>query len=341
MSVASNEREILAFVPHNTPSKSRVFAIVAAEYGGARLEALATVGSALEADALCRILASEQDVTVFSGLWASLPDSVRASLERARREVVDHDLASSLAPGIPVPHVLPDPSAAHPWAELFRTTRCPDGGCDVCEGCASHRPASSDQPVPNECVPGGRCSCVREDLEDCPCALSDLTPRWAEALYRSLTEHAQVLVEVADDQAVGWHDGALDFLTPALSEQGPEFLVRLADACTALARDLSSGRLPIPQTIAEQMMLDRAAVWAGPEREGAKALQDYLTYSGAVDLPEGWGDYDQDALWFFQIDQDSNFDDALYRETPYKPGELEHIFQPLPVATREHPRPTE
>ena len=84
-------RDVLAFVPQHTTTKSRVMAIVD-KGAGMEIDAIATIDRPHEAVALCNLLNASNDATrTFSGLWYALDDATRASVERAEREMVDEE----------------------------------------------------------------------------------------------------------------------------------------------------------------------------------------------------------------------------------------------------------
>ncbi|RFS40987.1 hypothetical protein D0Q02_29965 [Micromonospora craniellae] len=118
--------------------------------------------------------------------------------------------------------------------------------------------------------------------------------------------------------------------------QPPDFFVRLAQTCIDLCALLARGVTPVPHTIAELLMLDEAA---------RSHLEGHMTRTGLdvnarkqefEHLPEGYGDFEMDALWMFQF-TDSDWDKIAESETTYEPYSMDRIFDTLPEAA-EWPR---
>lgn len=335
-------RKIIAFVPQHTTTKSRVMAIVD-KGDGHELDAIATVEWPHDAVAICNILNSPQrGLETFSGLWASLPASVRAGLEQAGQERIDDDDERSfLAPwfisDLDTPE-LPGDGGAIDWARLFPVAQCPAGGCDGCDGCPGHAGARGDEPGMNRCGPGGSCRCQVEDADEddaCPCGFWDVGPRWAAALYQSLSETAESLVEHAEGLMMGDQGPAVGF-PKSLTAQPPRFFIRLAQTCTDLCAVLARGITPVPHTIAELLMLDEAAssylggYWGGDGLD-VESMKKDMSH-----LPEGHGDFELDALWMFQF-TDSDWAEIAEAEAIFEPFSMERIFDSLPES-EEWPR---
>jgi hypothetical protein len=322
-------RDVLAFVPQHTTTKSRVMAIVD-KGDGMEIDAIATVDAPHEALALCNLLNAPDAPRTFSGLWHLLDGAVRASLERAEQQMVGKEDIRYMAPMFV--HVIEDeddPSAelAHTddidWARLFKPTECPEEGCENCSGCAD-----------GQCGPGGSCACLKEHVDDCICAVFKVGPRWAAGLYESLRGMAEVLFEHA--QEILWGvDDAVHFVPRSLINQSPRFFVRLAETCATLARLVASGHTPVPQTIAELIMLEAAAEEDITNRTGGKD-HNQVYIDDVKHLLEGHGDFDMDALWMFQF-TDSDWEEIRDHESVYKLGSLDRIFDLLPEAA-EFPR---
>ncbi len=339
-------RTVLAFLPQHTTTKSRVMAIVD-KGSGEEIDAVATVGWPHEAIALCNILnSSESGLENLSGLWASLPASVRASLERARDERAGDDdrrsgLASLFVADLEVPD-LPDPEAAVDWAVLFPAVACPAEGCEGCEGCPAHAKdaatvgSDSDSDSGSACGPGGSCSCATaelgEDDEPCVCQTYVVGPRWAVAIYQSLAEIAHLLVDHALDLMWGVEGPSSSFPSSFVA-QPPGFFLRLAKACADLCAELARGAEPIPHTIAEQVMLDEAArsyidAFIGGDGLDVESMKRDLQH-----LPEAYGDFDMDALWMFQI-SDTDWFELTESEKIFDPGSIDRVFDVLPEAAQ-------
>lgn len=309
---------------------------------GLEIDAIATVDWSHEAIALCNILNADNGGEVNSGLWHSLPTSVRANLEKAQTEratEVDelHSFASLFITELDVPE-LPSPQAAIDWAELFPTTQCPPDGCGACDGCPGHARTRGVDPIANQCAPGGSCACQSEDLDDCPCSLWDIGPRWAAALYQSLAETAEILIEHAEDRMWGVEGPAVGF-PPALIAQPPQFYLRLAQTCADLCGELSSGRVPVPHTIAELIMLDEAARSYISGFIGGGDLDVEAMKQDMGHLPEAHGDFELDALWMFEF-TNSDWIDIAETETLFEPYSMDRIFDTLPEAD-DWPRPAD
>ncbi|WP_431954738.1 hypothetical protein [Nocardia lijiangensis] len=333
-------RAVLAFAPQHTTTKSRVLAIVN-RGNGREIDAIATVRRPHEAVAICNMLnARDEGQLMLSGLWASLPSSVRSSLKQARDQLVsDEDERRAFAFDFITEFDELNPPAldsAVNWTALFRVSGCPAEGCDQCDGCPAHAQSRGDQPSVNRCAPEGSCRCLTEELDDCCCGLFDIGPRWAAALYQSLIEIAESLMEHAQDLNWGVEGPAVGF-PQSLTAQAPAFYVRLAGACIDLARELAGGRLPVPHTIAELLMLDEAAQsylegWTG--KEGLELDQIKREWAH---LPEAHGDFEMDALWIFQF-TGSDWIEIAENEKVYEPDSMDRIFEPLPEAAN-WPRP--
>jgi hypothetical protein len=331
-------RKVLAFVPQHTTTKSRVMAIVD-KGNGQEIDAVATVDWPHDAVAICNMLnASERGLEQLSSLWASLPASVRASLEQAKEQRVGPDderdfIASWFITELDPPK-LPDPRAKINWAALFPTAGCPADGCDLCDGCIGHAKARGEDPVVNQCAPGGLCACQTDDLADdkdsCICGTWDLGPRWAAALYQSLAETAEVLVEHAEELMWGIDGPACSF-PKSLIAQPPQFFLRLAQTCADLCDELGRGRTPVPHTIAELLTLDEAARsylsgWTGGDGLDLDGMKNEMSH-----LPEAHGDFELDALWMFQF-TDADWIEIAESETVYAPYSMNRIFDLLPEA---------
>ncbi|GIG59263.1 hypothetical protein Lfu02_36350 [Longispora fulva] len=333
-------RIVLAFVPQHTTTKSRVMAIVD-KGNGNEVDAVATVDWPHDAVAICNILNSpEAGQEAFSGLWAALPSSVRSSLERARGERVDrtdarHALASLFITTLDVPE-LPDPDADIDWAGLYPSAGCPDGGCDACEGCASHTAGQAGARGRSDCGPGGSCTCQTKDLADdeepCVCCVDVIGPRWASAIYKSLAEEAGSIVDHAQDLMWGIEGPAVGF-PGSLIAQPPQFFIRLAQACADLCDELAQGRVPVPHTIAELIMLDEAARFYLQACSGRDGFDVEEATAEMKDLPEAFGDFDMDALWMFQVTV-SDWTEIADAETVYEPGSMDRVFDLLPEAAQ-------
>ncbi|MTD58840.1 hypothetical protein [Amycolatopsis pithecellobii] len=328
-------REVLAFVPQHTTTKSRIMAIV--DKGrGHEIDAVTTVDWPHEAVALCNILnAAERGHEQVSGLWAALPASARASLAQARDQRVNVDdarfeLATLFITPLTVPSV-PEPDPDIPWAELFPTTGCPAGGCDTCTGCPAHAKARGEDTSVNQCGPGGSCSCVTaesDDEEPCACTFLSIGPRWAAAIHQSLAEAASILVERAEDLMWGVEGPAVGF-PGSLAAQPPEFFVRLAQTCIDLCNRLTSGRPPIPDTLADLLMLDEAARSYLDSFVGNNGLDIEDIKQEWPHLPEAPGDFELDALWMLQIAEDEWLEIAESHKI-FDPNSMNHIFDKLP-----------
>ncbi|MEV0559951.1 hypothetical protein [Dactylosporangium sp. NPDC050588] len=336
-------KKVLAFVPQHTTTKSRVMAIVD-KGNGQEIDAVATVDWPHDAVAICNILnASSRGLEQFSGLWASLPASVRASLDQANEQRVGPDderdfLASWFITELDPPK-LPDPRAPIDWAALFPTAGCPADGCDLCDGCAGHAERPGERPPVNQCAPGGSCACqtdvLADDEEPCACMFTVVGPRWAAALYQSLAEAADALVEHAEELMWGVQGPASSF-PQSLIAQPPQFFLRLAQACADLCDELAHGRPPVPHTIAELLMLDEAARsyldgWVGGDGLDLDGMKTEMSY-----LPEAPGDFEMDALWMFQI-TDADWIEIAESETVYAPYSMNRVFDLLPEA-KDWPR---
>lgn len=316
-------RDVLAFLPQHTTTKSRIMAIV--DRGdGMEIDAIATVDRAHEARALCNLLNTPDQSRAFSGLWHALDAAVKANLERAGERMVDKEDDRYLAPLFV--HALAaddDPSTNLPgvenidWVSLFTPTLCPEGGCENCTGCRD-----------GQCGPGGSCPCLSEHIEDCPCPLMNVGPRWAAGIYESLCGSAEVLFEHAQQLMWGIEDSVW-FVPRSLTIQPPAFYERLAQGCASLAKAFAHGQAPAPRTIAELIMLDAAAREAIAARTGAGNEQ--LDIDDLAHLPEGHGDFDLDALWMFQL-TDSDWQAIVDSDTVYEPDSMDHIFDLLPEA---------
>jgi hypothetical protein len=317
-------RKLLAFVPQHTTTKSRIMAIV--DRGdGMEIDAIGTVERAHEALALCNLLNAPDAPRDISGLWHSLDGALRASLERAEGQMVDERDERYMAPMFV--HVIDEeehPSATLrgmkdiDWARLFTPTDCPEQGCGSCTGCAD-----------GQCGPEGSCSCLEEDLDDCPCPCLKVGPRWAAVLYESLCGMAEILFEHAQELLWG-ADESVHFLPDSLIVQSPRFFLRLAQTCSTLAQLLARGHTPVPQTIAELIMLDAAACEGLTNRTGG-AGNDELHIEDLQHLPEGHGDFEWDALWMFQF-TDSDWEEIRDFDGKYAPGDVDRIFELLPEA---------
>jgi hypothetical protein len=330
-------RDVLAFVPHHTTTKSRVMAILD-RGNGLEIDAIATVNWAYEAVAICNMLNVPEKTFKFSGLWYSLPSSVRASLEQARDQLVGeedehHDLALRSIADLDLPE-LPDPGAHIDWAKLFPAADCPEEGCPDCDGCPGHAKTTGDERLVNQCAPGGSCSCqttvLGPDEEPCDCTFMVIGPRWAAALYRQLAEVAAVLYEHAEEGMWGVEDGTVGF-PKSLCAQPPQFYVRLAQTCADLCTELAEGRVPFPRTTAQFLMLDEAAVSYLADRTGGNGLDLDAMKQETGHLPEAFGDFDLDALWMFQ-NTESDWAEIAESETVYEPYSMDRIFDELPEA---------
>ncbi|MEW2475455.1 hypothetical protein AB0875_16825 [Micromonospora gifhornensis] len=336
-------RKVIAFVPQHTTTKSRVMAIVD-KGNGNELDAIATLDWPYEAVAICNILNSpDRGLEDFSGLWLSLPASVRAGLKQAAQQRVDDTdkrqfLATWFVSELDVPD-LPGDGSDIDWARLFPVAQCPANGCDYCDGCPPHAERRGDDAGSNQCGPGGSCRCLTQRLDEeddpCPCGFWGVGPRWAAALYQSLSGTAEVLLDQAEGLMWGNQGPAVGF-PPSLIAQPPEFFVRLAQTCIDLCALLARGVTPVPHTIAELLMLDEAA---------RSHLEGHMTRTGLdikamkqefEHLPEGHGDFEMDALWMFQF-TDSDWDKIAESETTYEPYSMDRIFDTLPEAA-EWPR---
>jgi hypothetical protein len=305
---------------------------------GPEIDAIATVDLAHEAVALCNLLNADAGLEAHSGLWASLPASVRSSLDQAKECLVAEDdelgfLASLFISKLSPPSV-PDRDAKIDWARLFPAAGCPADGCDDCDGCPSHAKARGAASDANQCAVGGSCSCQSPDRsgdeEPCICELSVVGPRWAAALYQTLADTAEVLVDHAENLAVGIEEGISGF-PRSLAAQPPQFYLRLAQTCADLCAELAAGRLPVPHTMAELIMLDGAA-WSfiegytGKDGVDTQAMQEDFGH-----LPEAVGDFDIDGLWIFQV-TDSNWAEIAEADQVFAPNSMNHIFDSLPEA---------
>lgn len=324
-------RTVLAFVPQHTSTKSRVMAIV--DKGrGYEIDAVTTVDWPHEAVALCNILNSGQGEESFSGLWHALPASARASLEQASEARADEDdERADLAPFFiaTLPELdLPDPEADTSWAALIPVADCPPGGCEVCVGCPAHAEARGEDSALNQCGPGGSCSCVSRDPDDdddvCSCSFMTVGPRWAAAIYKSLAEIADVLVDHANGLMWGNQGSAVGF-PKSLIAQPPGFFMRLAETCADLCRRMTDGRIPLPRTIAELIMIDEAAAAYLEGHVGRDGLDEESMRQEFSHLPEAFGDFDMDALWMLQIAQDDWLKIAESEEV-LDPYSVDHIF---------------
>ncbi|MEU8111179.1 hypothetical protein [Micromonospora sp. NPDC048947] len=336
-------REVIAFVPQHTTTKSRVMAIVDRGNGN-ELDAIATLDWPHQAVAICNLLNSpDKGQENFSGLWLSLPASVRSGLEQAAQQRVDvtderQFLATWFVSELDAPN-LPRDGSKIDWAGLFPVAQCPADGCDYCDGCPSYAERRRDDAGSGQCGPGGSCRCLMESSDDdedvCVCPSWGVGPRWAAALYQSLCGMAEVLVDQADGLMWGIEGPAVAF-PASLIAQPPEFFVRLAQTCVDLCDLLARGVTPVPHTIAELLMLDEAA---------RSHLESHTTSAGLdVDammqefehLPEGHGDFELDALWMFQF-TNSDWEKITESETTYQPYSMDRIFDLLPEAA-EWPR---
>ncbi|WP_200827222.1 hypothetical protein [Thermomonospora echinospora] len=311
---------------------------------GLEIDAVATVDWPHEAVAICNILNVDDGREALSGLWVSLPASVKANLEKVQEERVGeadgrYPLASLFITELDIPE-LPDPDAFIDWAKLFPVAQCPPGGCDWCEGCPGHSKSRGDGEVVNQCAPGGSCSCQSEDLEgdldDCMCGLWDVGPRWAAAIYKSLAEISEVIVSHAEDLMWGVEGPAVGF-PRSLVAQAPQFYLRLAQTCMDLCKELESGRVPVPHTIAELIMLDEAARSYLEGRTGGDGLDRDAMEKEMGHLPEAHGDFEMDALWMFQF-TDSDWIDIVEADTVFDPHTMDRVFDTLPEA-KDWPRP--
>ncbi|MFC4063503.1 hypothetical protein [Actinoplanes subglobosus] len=329
-------RKVLAFVPQHTTTKSRIMALVD-KGDGHELDAIATVDWPHEAVTICNMLNSpKRGLEAFSGLWFSLPASVRANLERARDERIDdNDERDFLAPWfiteLSTPE-LPGDGGTIEWAKLFPATQCPAEGCENCDGCPGHAASRGDEPGTNRCGPGGTCRCITDDIDDCGCAFWDVGPRWAAALYSSLHDLADVLVGHAEDLMWGTEGPAVGF-PKSLIAQPPKFFVRLAQTCIDLCDVLAQGKVPVPHTIAELLMLDEAARSYLDGHVGGSELEVESMKEEFGHLPEAHGDFELDALWMFQF-TDSDWTGIAEADEIYPPNSMNSIFDLLPEATQ-------
>lgn len=333
-------REVLAFVPHFTPSKSRILAIVD-KGNGREIDAIATLDHPHEVVAVCNMLnAYDEGQFLISGLWASLPSSVRANLEQAKDQLVGEDderreLAFDFINEIRRVD-LPDRHRKADWAQLFPISGCPDEGCDQCDGCTAHAEYRHDPSQSNQCAPNGRCRCLTEDLDDCCCPTFDVGPRWASAIHESLIETAEALVDHAIDLNWGVEGPAVGF-PRSLIAQPPAFYMRLASTCVTLSNELAAGRLPVPHTIAELLMLDEAARSYLTGWTGGNGLELDEIRASFRDLPEAHGDFEMGALWVFQFTS-SDWIEIADSEEMYEPESMNRVFDLLPEAA-DWPRP--
>ncbi|GAA4619422.1 hypothetical protein GCM10023195_87800 [Actinoallomurus liliacearum] len=331
-------RDILAFVPDLTEAKPQVMAIVD-RGNGLNVEPIEIVDWPHEALAICNMLNAPDAIFEISGLWYSLPVGVRVSLEQARERMVGgdnerHELALLSVAQLDLPE-LPDREADIDWAQLFPSAGCPEEGCPYCDGCPGHAEKVEGERGVNQCAPGGSCSCQTTDLkpddEPCDCMFMVIGPRWAAAIYRELADIAEILCEQAEDLMWGVEGGYVGF-PRSLCAQPPQFYVRLAQTCASLCGELAEGRIPIPRTTAEYLMLDEAvtsylAGWTGRDGLQIDEMKQELAH-----LPEAHGDFDLDALWMFQS-VDSDWVEIAQSETVYEPYSMDRIFDELPGAS--------
>ncbi|WP_130401729.1 hypothetical protein [Micromonospora violae] len=308
---------------------------------GHELDAIATLEWPHHAVAICNLLNSpNRGQESLSGLWHSLPASVRAGLEQAAQQRVDATderefLATWFVNEIDIPDLPRDGSGIN-WAALFPVAQCPADGCDYCDGCPAHAERRGGDAGSNQCGPGGSCRCLVDSSEDeeetCVCPSWDVGPRWAAALYQSLTETAEVLLEQADGLVWGVEGPAVGF-PRSLIAQPPAFFVRLAESCIDLCALLAGGVRPVPHTIAELLMLDEAARSYLENHVSSAGLDVDAMKQEFAHLPEGHGDFELDALWMFQF-TNSDWEKIAESETIYQPYSMDRIFDTLPEAAQ-------